>query len=453
MAAWAADSRFAGAAFLCICVDPDALATAKEFRQLYFAKAAESLVNGYIDSRADFPNFNAQLGCQGFVIFNGQHQIVEGASPAWLQHRGAAFQHVEGWLSRLLGPAAAANPLGAPIGQLVRVRGLTSESGAALNGQQGEVAGSTEAGRYLVVVNGESKAISPENLEDATGAPVGKRLRVLGLTSEKGRKLNGQVGEVLGGTASGRLILKLDAVQVSLKGENLQDASGTHVTDEATGEGDLFGAVGSVGHEAMDSQHQDCIGALKELSSTLKVSSLQRVRQLLKEHFDEEETLMSDSGFGGGGGEFSALRSHAKDHARIILIADNALSTLVNVCSTSDSYGGTVPKMVAEELCKAFVDHATMYDSLYEGKVNQVTTDEEWIFSPDGSVNHIGMRKTPDVDGERTGGRKEKGDVFRVCATKLGQHGELCLRLADGSGWLFDRIVGLGVMCRKVGAA
>lgn len=369
MAAWAADSKFAKAGFLCVCVDPDALATAKEFRQLYFARAPGSLVNGYIDNRADFPNFDAQLGCQGFVIFNSQHQIVEGASPAWLQHRGAAFQHVEGWLSKLVG--VAADPLGAPIGQLVRVKGLTSEGGRALNGQQGEVAGSTEAGRYLVTVNGESKAIGPENLEDATGAPVGKKLRVLGLTSEKGRKMNGQVGEVLGGTAGGRLILKLEAGQVSLKEENLQDVSGARAGGEATKDDELFGAVGSVGHEAMDSQHQDCIGALKELSKTLTVSSLQRVRQLLKEHFDEEETLMSDNGFGAGGGAFSALASHAKDHARIILVADDALAALVNVCSKSDSYGGTVPKAVAEELCKGFVDHATMYDSLYEGKVNQ----------------------------------------------------------------------------------
>lgn len=374
MAAWAADARFGRAAFVCACVDPDPHGTSKEFRQLYFRRAPSSLINGYIDDRADFPNFDAQLGCQGFVIFNSSHKIVQGATPAWLQYRDGAFKNVEAWLNKLLGPAAPENPLGAPVGQLVRIVGLQSESGAALNGSLGEVIGSNESGRILVTVREDNKAFKPDNplafkpgnLEDATGAPIGKRFKVCGLTSDKGRGLNGQEGEVLGGTDGERFIVRLGDGMIALRKENLQE-----VTGPAAEEGGAFSAVKSVGHEGMDAQHSECIDALQELSRDLTVKALNAVRKVLKEHFDDEERLMDEAGFGGGAksGKFSAFSSHSKDHDRIIGIADDALASLSNVCGTSDSYGGTVPKEVAASLCKAFVDHATMYDSLYEEKI------------------------------------------------------------------------------------
>eukprot|EP00931_Biecheleriopsis_adriatica_P044341 TRINITY_DN25363_c0_g1_i2.p1 TRINITY_DN25363_c0_g1~~TRINITY_DN25363_c0_g1_i2.p1 ORF type:complete len:360 (+),score=82.38 TRINITY_DN25363_c0_g1_i2:164-1243(+) len=355
MVAWAAEARFGKAAFLCICVAPESpLARAKEFREHYFAKAPESLVNGYIDSEEDFPNFPAQLGCQGFIVFDSTHEIVESSSLSWLAHREGAFRRLERQLSKLLGTGAlpSENPIGAPIGQLVKIKGV-SDGERSLNGLQGEVDGSEESGTYFVVVGGKRKRVCPENLEDATGAPVGKTMRLTGM-GDLWSHYEGHHGEVLGGTASGRHIVQVGETQICVSTKNLQD-----ISSEAHNFLDHFSKVGSVGHEGMDAQHQECIGALKGLSSSLTVQSLQEATQLLKEHFDEEERLLKESGFGGGGGPFSALKSHSMDHDRIIRIADDALA----------SCDGTVPKALAAKLCKAFVEHATMYDSLYEGKL------------------------------------------------------------------------------------
>lgn len=361
MAAWAAEARFEKAGFFCICVDRKSpSATAKEFREHYFAGAPESLVNGYIDSDEDFPNFDAQLGCQGFIIFNSTHEIVENSSLPYLAHRERAFQRLEYQLLNLLGTGAlpADNPIGAPIGQLVKIKGIDSDPDGSLNDQQGEVDGSEESGAYLVIVGGERKRVRPENLEDATDAPVGKTMRLTGV-GDLWSKYNGHDGEVLGGTASGRVIVQVGEMQICINAKNLQE-----ISNEADNLLDQFSKVGSVGHEGMDAQHQECIGALKGLSSNLTVQSLREARRILKEHFDEEETLLSKSSFGGGDdGPFSALRSHSKDHDRIICLADDALATL------SSTREGTVPKALAAKLCKAFVEHATMYDSLYEGQL------------------------------------------------------------------------------------
>lgn len=372
MVSWAASGKFPNTAFLCICVDQAAVATAKEFGQLYFPTAPDSLVNGFIDSQSDFPDFQAQLGCQGFIIFNSAQQIVTTKTLPFNEWRDGAFRDVEAKLVKLLQPTAPQNPLNAPVGQHVRIVNLTSEGGKALNGQLGEVVGSLENGRFLVKLGDASKAMKPDSLEDATDAPIAKKLQVVGLTSEKGQMLNGQVGEVLGGTASGRYIVRLSDATMSLKVENLQEPEALDF--------DVIkhlDSVVSVGHGDMDDQHDVCINAIKELSRCLSVKQLQQTRCELKNHFDDEEKLLRQLGFGGGGKEgsdaFSALGSHCKDHERIIGLADEALSTLKNVCDASDAYGGTVPKAVAVDLCKAFVDHAQMYDSLYEGKLDGPT--------------------------------------------------------------------------------
>jgi hemerythrin len=358
MVAWAAEEKYGKAGFLCICVDRKTpVETAKWFREQFFTGAPDSLVNGYIEIKDDFPNFAPQLGCQGFIVFDSKREIVEGSSLPWLAHRDSAFRRLERQLGKLLGTGAlpSDNPMGAPIGQLVKIKGV-SDADESLNGQQGEVDGSEDSGTYHVVVGGERKRVRPDNLEDATGAPVGKTMRLAGV-GDLWAKYNGHDGEVLGGTASGRLIVEVCGVQICINAKNLQEIPDEEILGH-------FNKVVSVGHEGMDAQHQECIGAFKKLCSELTSESLQVVRQVLKEHFDEEESLLKESGFGGGDdGPFSALTSHSKDHDRIIRIADDALAKL------SSERDVAVPKELVGKLCKAFVEHATMYDSLYEGKL------------------------------------------------------------------------------------
>jgi len=371
MVAWAVSGMFPGIGFLCICVDPNAYGTAQEFSKLYFSSAPDSLLNGYCESQSDFPNFEAQLGCQGFIIFNASHQIAVARTLPWNQNRQRAFWDVEGKLSQFLAPSTE-NPLQAPVGQYVKITGLKSAAGAELNGQHGEVAGSTENGRIVVKLGGCTKSFLPANLVDAADAPIGRRVKVKGLTSAKGMSLNGQVGEVRGSLQNGRYIIKFTSGTISLQKDNLEEV--LEANEGSQQQLTRINGVHSVNHQGMDDQHDLCITALNELSQKLSKPALRRVRDELASHFADEEALLQNSRFGTaacceGNSEFSALGSHVKDHKRIITMAEDALETLQNACDGE----GTVPVKIVADLCTAFVDHAELYDSLYADKLASPT--------------------------------------------------------------------------------
>jgi hypothetical protein len=62
----------------------------------------------------------------------------------------------------------------------------------------------------------------------------------------------------------------------------------------------------------------------------------------------------------------------------------------------------------------------------------------------------IDIRASPDIDAERTPYTLDPGDVFQACEERMGAHGVLYLRLADGRGWVFDKKPGLGCMCSRL---
>lgn len=95
MMQWAASGRFTDIAFLCCCLDSCALTTALDFERNYFEGAPPSLLNAFIDNRADFPTFKTQLGCGGFVIFDAARNLKVAATKPWQQHREGAFRDVE----------------------------------------------------------------------------------------------------------------------------------------------------------------------------------------------------------------------------------------------------------------------------------------------------------------------------------------------------------------------
>lgn len=357
MLLWAASGRFKDAAFLCCCVDPSALATARDFERNYFGGAPAALLNGFIDSQADFPTFQAKLGCQGFAIFDAARNLKVSGTLPWMQHRDAAFRDLEGNLRAVLPYAPA------PIGRRLRVAGLTSAKGAALNGQVGEVTGCGDNGRWLLRLEciAEPMALKPDNLEEPL---LGRWVRVSGLTSTKGQTLNGQIGEVIGGADAGRISVRLGQESVALRFENLVEVD----KPEA---GELAG-LESVGHDAMDADHERCVAALRTLKEELTVQSLRAARCEIKTHFEHEEELLRKAGFGASGGEsssvsgLSAFESHVKDHRRIVALADEALEKLANACSMQ----GNVPKPAAAALIAAFVEHAELYDALYVGKLD-----------------------------------------------------------------------------------
>ena len=98
MQAWRRAFRETEACFVCVCVDGRAEATAREFQRLYFDR---DMINAFIDSREDFPRFPTQLGCQGLVVVDAEGRFATQRSPAFLDHRNAAFGVVENTLRAL----------------------------------------------------------------------------------------------------------------------------------------------------------------------------------------------------------------------------------------------------------------------------------------------------------------------------------------------------------------
>lgn len=96
----------------------------------------------------------------------------------------------------------------------------------------------------------------------------------------------------------------------------------------------------SVGVDSMDHEHEQCEEALSLLLSKPSIHSLTTVMELLTEHFQHEETLMKQSGFGNPGEEFSPFANHVRDHERILDIGYTELGRKSEpkamTCSASD---------------------------------------------------------------------------------------------------------------------
>lgn len=95
MDAWAA-SYGSAAAFVCVsCAGPQ-LAT-----QFGNQLRLRHCHNTWVDND-EMPTWG-QLGCNGFIVLDGNHSVVCRASPAFLEVREAAFRHVETLLDALIG--------------------------------------------------------------------------------------------------------------------------------------------------------------------------------------------------------------------------------------------------------------------------------------------------------------------------------------------------------------
>lgn len=63
----------------------------------------------------------------------------------------------------------------------------------------------------------------------------------------------------------------------------------------------------------------------------------------------------------------------------------------------------------------------------------------------------IQIRQEPSIDAKHASARLMPGDVFHVCCQKqFGMDSVFYLKLADGRGWVFDKIPGKGQMCEPV---
>ncbi|KAL7456994.1 hypothetical protein ACHAWC_008463 [Mediolabrus comicus] len=74
----------------------------------------------------------------------------------------------------------------------------------------------------------------------------------------------------------------------------------------------------SVGIQSMDEEHARCESALSLLLAKPNLQSLTKAMEALTEHFQHEEELMKQAGFGKPYELFSPYANHVKDHERIL---------------------------------------------------------------------------------------------------------------------------------------
>ena len=342
MEKWAKGPLGAQVDFYCICVDTREVA--KNFGQIFqFTKA----VNGWISSRNDMPSFG-QLGCSGFIIIGVDGRCITRATAPFLRvGPEAAFRNAEQIMSLAL-PRQDMQALDHDhpyaAGHVVRIEGLTQRKD--LNGAHATVVSfDALAGRFIV----EYDEMALSGAQGVSGAP---RLNRVALRPCSLAPVTGALVSAPAPTAA-----------VPLRRVELPP---------------------SVGCAEIDDEHASCTAALNALldaavcvaekgADAATKSELKSLPTLfhaalltLEEHFEHEESLAAAAGFGASTGvsdgvDFSAFKSHAVDHARILRLAREGEARARTSSSTTLAD--------AQELASAFATHAADFDTLLEGRL------------------------------------------------------------------------------------
>lgn len=342
MDSWTASKKY-DCHFICACVlgDPSAASLSREFSQ---ELKLQHCVNGFIDNQDDLPTYG-QLGCNGFFILDESHRVVSSATSSFMQVRDLAFKHVETILDAIFAkrPVPAVCP-----GEFVMLE--AGEGRPGLNGEQG-ICVNVLDDTFLEVqlMTGQYKKRTAKvpfsvvrKLEDgdsegeeeggcgAGGCGPG------GCGSSEGAGCSPGGCDKPGCAQGGAEAMDMDFVSAKL---------------------DLV----SVKVPSMDAEHQDCAEALEMLAKLLVSPALEAVLSVLRSHFQHEEALFEQHGWGAHSNElFSAKKTHVEDHNRILQKIRRQLGT----------GAGEVPAAFVRELLQDFHEHTSRYDVQYAEELN-----------------------------------------------------------------------------------
>ena len=220
---WASGKYSGRVAFVCVSLAGPELASTfvKEL------KLSESTVIAYTDENPAW----GQLGCGGFIVYDGDGRIASRKTAAYLEVRGRAFKDVESLLDSLLegaNPGEGAPPL--PLPPPPPPPPLPETPRDADRG-----------------VCGAASGCAPQNPSRLEEWPTGT------CAASPFRPPGGRDGAVASVTAP---------------------------------------VIPSVGISALDQEHAACTAALQELASTRSVAALERVLSAYEAHFSHEEALL-----------------------------------------------------------------------------------------------------------------------------------------------------------------
>jgi len=337
--------------FLCVCVlgDPSAYPLAKEMSQEAQLTRA---VNGFINNDADMPSWG-QLGCKGFIILDAEHRMVADKTPAFMQVKDIAFDHVEAILDALCAkkpvpgilpgdhivlqqPPQSHPQLKGALGICVKLCGSTMEFGFIDGPLRGRVLGD-------VPMAGVTKFDMQSQVKPQGGVDHGS----CGPNKGSCGPNAGNCGPDGCGPPS-----KGKCGPGGCDGNGGCDGSGT--IDQTFVDSAL--TFPSVKVPSMDAEHEECAVAFRSLASSRSRAALEEVFKHLKEHFDHEEALFVKHNFGVHVNEnLSAQKSHKDDHTRILDSIHNQLA----------ASGDFIPVDYIQGLLQHFNEHTNRFDLMY----------------------------------------------------------------------------------------
>lgn len=362
---WAASGKYADCNFLCICVlgDSSAVGLAKEFGQ---QMKLTHCVNGFVTNEAGLPEYG-QLGCRGFIVLDEEHRVVSRMTSPFMEVRNLAFKHVEVLLDAVTSksplpkvcPGESVEIIEAPseLPQLKGEKGMVVE-------QRGDDAGVAMLfgrfrGRVMKVpVRMLAKLYDEdEEMSEEEGAPQGGQGVVMscgpggcgpGAVCVPKGGCDKEVCDEQGGCGQGDGCDKATCDKVDEPMATEEALDGDFVAEALQ--------LKSVKVASMDAEHDECASALRLLVSEPTPASLQAVLRCLSEHFEHEEALFEQVGFGAHAQErFSAKKTHIEDHRRILSKVQQKLA----------SGEARVPAAFLRELLQDFHEHTSRYDVQY----------------------------------------------------------------------------------------
>lgn len=321
---WAGGGKY-DCNFLCVCILGDKSASNLSVE---FAKELklQHCVNAFIDNPRDMPEYG-QLGCGGFIVMDGTHNVVSTCTSPFMQVRSLAFSHVETLLDAI---EAKRTPPEVCPGEFVCI--LACEK---------DIKGATAI--CLRIEDGVSLL-----LQVLTGARRGQQMR---LAAHEVSKL-GSTQDVEKGCSSG------DCGASYCASGGCEPLLDDGQKDESPLEEDFIAAnlqLVSVCVPSMDTEHAECAEALRTLAAKSSVASLEAVEAAFSEHFSHEEALFDQHGFGEHADvRFSAKRTHIEDHNRLLGKIRQQLRSK-----------GPVPPAFIRTLLQDFHEHTSRYDIQY----------------------------------------------------------------------------------------
>jgi hypothetical protein len=308
---------------------------------------------GWIGDRGDMPRWG-QLGCNGFIVMDGERNVVSKATTPFLQMRGLAFDHVENLLDAMLAGDVLPSVC---VGQCVVLVDDVHDS--SKRGKQGvviaaadpNVAGDARCTVFVVSPGGGGSmarvdpaqlCVLPPDVMELTPQQLVQvqqaRTAVASATTDQ-KNQSGSGGSSDGADTQGHEGKADDGHDAAVAGSNVGGAGEKQAGGDDAEATIRRVQVASVLNAELDRQHDECAATLDVLARECTADALESALGAIRGHFDYEQALLDrhlyadivdnmDGAAGGFNADVSMRKTHFADHSRILAAMEDQLAKL-----------------------------------------------------------------------------------------------------------------------------